>query len=339
MKKIIKKNIKHSNKKTVLTSKTKNIKFKTNKKLNAVLKKNSNNTEKIKINSKNANAPSKRINDSNDFISDDMPISNASSITKDISVDFSGDSSLKRNYLKTNILGFDTLIERGIPAGSSIIISGGPGTGKTILCLQMCKNFALQGKKCLYMSFEEQKDKLLEHMSDFGWSPQELLDKDLLRIERFNIFDVTRNVDALLAKQKGELLIDINPVIIPNDFKPDIIIFDSLTAVGSAFFGKQENYRVYLEQLFRFFEKMAVTSFLITEVEPSTKKISKLGVEEFLSDGVIMLYNFRKDNLRESALEILKLRGSRHNKKIISMRIEDKGIVIYPDHEIYDLNI
>ncbi|MFH1682498.1 MAG: RAD55 family ATPase [Candidatus Woesearchaeota archaeon] len=89
--------------------------------------------------------------------------------------------------------------------GSSVIVSGDSGTGKTIFCLQLCNNLALAGKRCLYMSFEEHPDRLLEHMTDFGWNPKELIKKKLLHIERFNIFDITRNVDALLAKQKGEL--------------------------------------------------------------------------------------------------------------------------------------
>ncbi|MFH1682491.1 MAG: ATPase domain-containing protein [Candidatus Woesearchaeota archaeon] len=243
----------------------------------------------------------------------------------------------QRKFLKTTIQGFDELLDNGIPLGSSVVLSGGPGTGKTIFSLQLCHNLTQQGKKCLYMSFEENKERLIEHMEDFGWKPKEMIKQGKLYIERFNIFDVTRNVDALLAKQKGELLIDINPVIAPKGFNPDIIILDSLTAIGSAFMGKQEHYRIYLEQLFRFFEKKKINSFLITEVEQHTGKISKLGVEEFLSDGVIMLYNFRKENNRESAIEIIKMRGTKHNKKIVPMRINDKGISVYADQDLYDV--
>lgn len=242
----------------------------------------------------------------------------------------------ERIFLRTGIQGLDELIHKGIPEHSSVIVSGNAGTGKTIMCLQLCRNFAAMGKKCLYMSFEEQRDRLIEHMKDFDWEPEQLLKKNMLRIERFNIFDVTRNVDALLAKQKGELLIDIKPVILPKDFKPDIVILDSLTAVGSAFLGKAEHYRIYLEQLFRFFEKMGVTSFLITEVDNA--QVSRLGVEEFLCDGVIKLYNFRKDSNREHAVEVLKMRGTSHHKKIFPLRIDDHGINIYPDQEVYDVD-
>jgi KaiC/GvpD/RAD55 family RecA-like ATPase len=206
----------------------------------------------------------------------------------------------------------------------------------TILCLQTLINKASEGKKCLYMSLEESEEKLLTHMEDFGWNARELVKKGKLKIWRINPFDITRNVDALLAKQKGELLIDIDPVILPDDFnKPDFIVIDSLTAIASAFTGKDESYRIYIEQLFRFLEKTNATAFLITETEQIPKIFSPTGVEEFLADGVIVLYNIKHGNVRENALEVLKLRGAGHQKKIVAMQISGEGIVVYPEQEVF----
>jgi len=172
-------------------------------------------------------------------------------------------------------------------------------------------------------------------MEDFGWNPKELIKKGNLRIHRANPFDITRNVDALLAKQKGELLIDVDPIIIPKNFKPDFIFLDSLTAIASTFTGKEESYRIYIEQLFRFFEKIGATSFLITETEQIPKIFSTSGVEEFLADGVVVLYNLKHGNVRENAIEILKLRGAGHQKKIVAMQITREGIVVYPQQEVF----
>ena len=52
-------------------------------------------------------------------------------------------------------------------------------------------------------------------------------------------------------------------------------------------------------------------------------------------DGVIYFYNSRKHNVRESAIEILKLRGAAHDKKIVAMNVTDKGLVVYPDQEAF----
>ena len=136
-------------------------------------------------------------------------------------------------------------------------------------------------------------------------------------------------------KAKGELLIDIEPVVFPEHFKPDFIIVDSLTAIASAFTGKEDSYRIYIEQLFRFFEKLGANSFLITETEQIPKIFSTSGVEEFLADGVIVIYNFKRGDVRENGIEILKLRGAKHQKKIVAMQITDNGMVVYPDQEVF----
>ena len=155
-------------------------------------------------------------------------------------------------------------------------------------------------------------------------------------IKRVSSHDIARSVEALLAKERGELMIDIEPVILPEGFKPDRIVVDSLSAISSSFVGKEHNYRSYIEQLFRYFEKLGATSFLITETEQVPKIYSPTGVEEFLADGVIVLYNLRKGDIRENAIEVLKLRGTKHLKKIVAMQIvDDKGIVVYPEQEVF----
>ena len=148
-----------------------------------------------------------------------------------------------RSFIKTGIEGLDELFDQGIPKGNSILIAGGAGSGKTILCLQTLAHHIGHNEKCLYVSFEERESKLIEHMEGFGWPAKDYIKKGNLKILRMNPFDITRNVDALLAKQKGELLIDIDPIIWPKGFeKPNIIVIDSLTSIGSAFTGKEDSY-------------------------------------------------------------------------------------------------
>jgi len=239
-----------------------------------------------------------------------------------------------RNYVKTGVPGFDELFHHGIPKGSAILIAGGAGSGKTILCLQTLAHHASLGEKCFYMSFEESEERLIQHMKDFGWDAEKLIKKGSLRIKRISPFEITRNVEAMLAKEKGELLIELDPVLLPKGFKPDFVVIDSLTAVASAFTGKEDSYRIYIEQLFRFFEKLGSTSFLITETKQIPEIYSTTGVEEFLADGVIVLYNIKRGDIRESAIEVLKMRGEKHHKKIVAMQVTDNGIRVYPEQEV-----
>jgi len=239
-------------------------------------------------------------------------------------------------YIRTGVPGFDELFEHGIPKGNAVLVAGGAGSGKTIFCLQSLANHASNGEKCLYMSFEESEERLIEHMEEFGWDAKEMIKKKNLFIKRFNPFDITRSVDALLMKAKGELLIDIDPVVFPNKFKPDFIVVDSLTAIASAFTGKEDSYRIYIEQLFRFFEKIKSTAFLITETKQIPDIFSTTGVEEFLADGVVVIYNFKRGDVRENAIEVLKMRGEKHQKKIVAMQITEDGMVVYPEQEVFE---
>ena len=231
------------------------------------------------------------------------------------------DEKIVKKYVTTGIEGFDKLLEQGIPKGSSLIVCGGPGTGKTIFCLQALQHAASRGEKGIYMTFEESPERLSEHMHDFGWHPEDYEKKGKIIIKRFSPFEVTRQVEAMLEQAKGELLIDVQPLLFPANFKPDWIFVDSLSAIASAFVGKDETYRIYIEQLFRLFEEIGSTSFLISESIDVATKLSASGVEEFLADGVIAMYSIKRGNLRDNAVEIVKIRASFFKKKIIPIRI------------------
>ena len=245
----------------------------------------------------------------------------------------------KREYVNTGVPGFDQLFEKnmGIPEGAAILVEGGPGSGKTIFCLTTMHNRCKEGKKCLYMSFEESENDLLDHMEAFGWPAREYVKKGLLRVKRFDAIDVSRSIEALLSAAKKELLIEVNPVFFPQDFDPDFVAIDSLTSIASAFSGQESRFRVYMAQLFRYLEAKGITNFLVREVS-SPSHIGTTFKEQgeavsFLSDGIIVLYNVIYDSgERETALEILKMRGCSFKKRIVHAKINSKGgLEVFPN--------
>lgn len=240
-------------------------------------------------------------------------------------------------FIKTYIPGVDNLINKGVPFGSSILVEGGPGSGKTLFCLTLLKNLCEKGKKVLYMSFEEPEVRLLSHLKFIGAKPEEYQKKGLLYVKRFNALDIARSVEALLSEAKKELLIDVQPVLIPPDFTPDIVLIDSLSSIGSAFSGEENRFRIYMEQLFRYLESHGITSFLIRETANPTH-IGAVFVEKgeavsFLSDGIIVLYSvFYSSGIRKRGIEVLKMRGTDINTKIVECEIKKgKGVVVYPN--------
>jgi len=239
--------------------------------------------------------------------------------------------------LKTDIIGFDDLFaEGGVPKGNSVLVAGGTGTGKSTFCRQVCYSLVSKGKNCMYVSFEESIERIEKSMNNFGWDVKKYIDDGRLLIQKINPLDILRMKFGSISGSGSatEISYKVKPLIIPKGFNPEVIVVDSLTAVISASISKEKNYRIYLQQLFSFFEETGATSFLVTETEPIPTRFSDTGIEEFLADGIIVLYNIQKGNERENAIEVLKMRYSDHQKKIFAMEITNEGIKIYPERQV-----
>jgi len=242
------------------------------------------------------------------------------------------------NVLKTDISGFDELFaEGGIPRGNSVLVAGGPGTGKSTLCRQICNNIVSKGKKCMYVSFEEGKERIQRSMEKFGWNANKFIENGSFLIQKINPLDILRMKFGSLGGSGSatEVSYKIKPLVIPVGFHPEVIIVDSLSAIISVSITKDKNYRAYLQQLFGFFEETGATSFLITETDPMPTRFSDTGIEEFLADGIVVLYNIQKKDIRENGIEVLKMRYCKHEKKIVPMEITENGIKVYPEKRVF----
>ena len=94
------------------------------------------------------------------------------------------DKNKKIEVLKTGIKGLDNLFsEGGVPKGNSVLIAGGTGTGKSILCREICYNLVSKGKKCMYVSFEESIERIEKSMTNFGWNVKKYIDEGNLLIQ------------------------------------------------------------------------------------------------------------------------------------------------------------
>ena len=124
----------------------------------------------------------------------------------------------KEKYITTGIIGFDDLFKYGIPKGSSILVAGGAGSGKTNFCLQILAHHASRGKKCYFMGFKESPEKLTQYMKNFGLDLKKYIDSGNLKIKRFLTSEIYyddkksgSDIQAMMTKDVDPLLMELEP--------------------------------------------------------------------------------------------------------------------------------
>jgi len=220
----------------------------------------------------------------------------------------------------TGIKGLDTLLRGGLPKGSTTLVSGTPGSGKTILSVQFLVNGYLQAKeKGFYISLEEDVDRMEKYMSKaFGWPIRELRKKGNLIMIRSDVYDFEKFKDLI------ETTVEKNGV--------ERVVIDPITVI-SLFFEKPLEIRRSLLELDRMLKKLNCTSLLTCEIPEGTNAISSFGIEEFTSDGIIIL-TYKIGAPR--GIVIRKMRLVDHDKEIHPFEIkEGKGIVVYPTEKLF----
>jgi len=226
---------------------------------------------------------------------------------------------MKKVRMKTGIPGIDELIGGGLIPNSLTLLTGTTGTGKTI----MSSHFIYSGVKDFnengaYISFEEPIDNIKENCLDFGWDFESLEKKDKVIFARYDPFHVE----------------DIYELIETNIKKIDAkrVVIDSISALGLYVRDIPDIRRmVFNISLLR--RKLGCTSFLISETLPQQGSLSRFGVEEFVTDNVIVLYYTRTGSQFSRSMAVWKMRGTEHSNKVHPYLISSKGVTVFAKEE------
>ncbi len=223
----------------------------------------------------------------------------------------------------TGIKGFDELIQGGFPDGSTMLLSGGAGTCKTIFGLSYLYNGAKDHDEAgLYITLETNLKNIIWNMESFGWDVKPLQDAG-----KFKIYKINLHTQENMERQIEEELKVIAKIVKEMGCKR--LVVDSTTALGVwiADKGKMRH------TLFKFadsLKELDCTTVLIAETKGGKLDFSAFGVEEFLVDGVISLY-FTPPN---RSIFVRKMRGTNHSKTVHAFDINEKGIEVKPRDEI-----
>lgn len=221
---------------------------------------------------------------------------------------------------KMGISELDSLLGEGVPYGSSILVSGAAGTGKTLLLLEFIYNgFTKFGEKGIFFSFEETAERLISNAKSMGWNIEREIDKGNIEIVFVAQTDILVEKHLLMMKDKIEQL------------NAKRIAVDS----ASIFVHKVTDPQVVREKIFQLgtiIQNAQGIGLFATDIPYGTNQISRFGVEETIVDGVIILSSEEKDSKRERFIEIYKLRNTTHLDGKRRIQIKKGGIVIMNNH-------
>lgn len=228
--------------------------------------------------------------------------------------------------IRTNIEGFDDISHGGLPRGRTTLVSGTSGTGKTLFAIQFLYNGIVQfDEHAVFVTFEESPSDIIQNAMSFGWNLQSLIDAGKLFI--LDASPDPEGQDIAGDFDLSALIERIQYAI--RKYKAKRVAVDSVTAI----FQQYDAAGVVRREIFRMTARLkliGVTTVMTTERIDEYGPVARFGVEEFVSDNVVIVRNVLDGERRRRTLEILKLRGTSHMKGEYPFTITGDGINIFP---------
>jgi len=247
--------------------------------------------------------------------------------------------------LKTGIPGLDPLIGGGVPSDSVVLISGSPGTGKTIMALQfLAEGCTKHNQRGLYVSFEEREEKIRDQASQFGWDFRKLEKGGMLKVVNISsltlgqiFLEMKRAIDAskprrmvidsitymALSAQSRRRVVDLEKV--PED---ELVAStgNALNPTSSEWYGLAV--RKMLIDLVKLLEEKNICTLLVSEVSKSSDWYSRDTLSEFACDGILQLKATSIGSEMQRTIEIVKMRNTKINGGIYDFDFERNGLAI-----------
>lgn len=229
----------------------------------------------------------------------------------------------------------DPVLKGGIPEGDQILISGPPGSGKTILAMQFIQEGVKKGENGVFFTLDSEKNYLINQMKGAGINAQKLIDDgkiDIIELNPKDIYvlldDIGKHIKRLNARR---VVLDSLSILyvycgsyrnLPEDLMEflDQTNYQPPIGIGNAV-KKQMLYTVMST-----IRGFGTTTLLISELSKDSKWFSRDTVSEFACDGIILLdYNVLGATVTRT-LSTVKMRRSKYREGVHEFKITDKGI-------------
>lgn len=222
-------------------------------------------------------------------------------------------SNGKSGRQSSGVPGLDKLIGGGFIEDNTYLVTGGTGTGKTIMCSQFVWEGLQKGENCLYFSLEEMPEDVLKDAKEFGWDFQKYIDKGNFQIkytDPFEMADITSELRKEIKK-----------------FGAKRVVIDSTSIFGMIFKTKYE-LRKQLYEMIKALKGTGVVTLMTAEITYASESLSRFNVEEFVVDGLIVLRYTSLGKTANRTLEVRKMRRTNHDNGIHTLEFSDKGLKV-----------
>jgi KaiC domain protein len=227
----------------------------------------------------------------------------------------------------TNIPGLDEILNGGIPERNVVLVSGGPGTGKTILSQQFLWNGLQQGEAGIYVALEEHPVQIRQNMLQFGWNVKPFEEKGMFAlVDAFTAgVGKAKEYEKYVVADLNDLreLIDVLSQAV-RDINAKRVTVDSVT---SLYINKPALARGIILQLKRVLAGLGCTTLFVSQISVGERGFGGPGVEHGV-DGIIRLDLDEINGELKRSLIVWKMRGTSHSMKRHPFEITDKGIVV-----------
>ena len=232
--------------------------------------------------------------------------------------------------VKSAIPGLDELIEGGYVENDIILVTGGPGAGKTTFGVQYLMGGIDLDEPGILVAMEETPSRIIRNSWRFGWDMEKLIAQKKLKIIFANPFKYTKFAKTpenspvcsiAASKNVGDIFRQIQEAA--GEIRARRLFVDSITSLKLS---ADTDAREVVSEFVKNLEYLDCTTLMTSEIYGG----QSFSVEEYLSAGVIRLHVFRAGGSRVRAIEILKMRGVKHDETLHPYDIQAKGIVVHP---------
>ncbi|VUX47334.1 Circadian clock protein kinase KaiC [Candidatus Defluviicoccus seviourii] len=226
----------------------------------------------------------------------------------------------------TGVEGFELVTMGGLPKGRPTLLCGSSGSGKTLLSMEVAyRSAAVYDRTALLFTMEEPATEIVRNIKRMGWDTDPLVRSGKLII--IDLSPVPVPVQEAGSYDLEGLIAQVRHIV--QDSGAETVVIDS---VGSLFqqFADASTVRRELFRLIHVLRELQVTSIITAERLSEYGPISRYGVEEFVSDNIIVLRNVLRAEKVRRTIQVVKMRGDAHHTGEFPFTISRGGISILP---------